>query len=144
MGGIAKIEPMLETDATVRALVAAFEACTLPYANWTHRAHLAVATTYLVDGDAAAALAHVRDGIERYNRTCGDPLGYNETVTRLYIRRIDADLRRAPGGSLPERIERLASAYPPDWMYAYYSRERIWSTEAKRGWLEPDLRPLDF
>ena len=93
MGGIAKIEPMLETDAAVRALVAAFEACTLPYANWTHRAHLAVATTYLVDGDAAAALAHVRDGIERYNRTCGDPLGYNETVTRLYIRRIDADLR---------------------------------------------------
>jgi hypothetical protein len=134
----------LDSDDAVRALVAGFESCTLPYAHWTHRAHLAVAATYLADADPEAALARLRAGIQRYNRLCGDPAGYNETVTRLYVRRIAATLADVTRLPLHARIARLAAAYPLGWMYAFFSRERIWSDAAKRGWIEPDLRPLDF
>jgi hypothetical protein len=27
--------------------------------------------------------------------------------------------------------------------FTYYSRERLMSPEARRGWVEPDLRPLE-
>lgn len=134
----------LESDDAVRALVAGFELCTLPYAHWTHTAHLAVAAAYLSDAGPDVALARLRAAIQRYNRLCGDAAGYSETITQLYVRRIAATLTDMTDIPLHARIARIAADHPPEWMYGYYSRERIWSSAAKRSWVEPDLRPLDF
>jgi hypothetical protein len=32
----------------------------------------------------------------------------------------------------------------PDWILAHWSKERLFSVEARREWLEPDLQPLSF
>jgi hypothetical protein len=31
-----------------------------------------------------------------------------------------------------------------DWLLAYWSRDRLFSVEARRRWQEPDLKPLPF
>jgi hypothetical protein len=32
----------------------------------------------------------------------------------------------------------------PEWLLAYWSRERLFSMEARREWVEPDLGELPF
>ena len=141
----AKVELPLTETGEIAEKVRQFERCSLPYQHWTHRAHLAVAVTYLREMPYDAALETLRTNINRYNNTCGDPRGYNETITILFLKRLDADMTAGRNlASLPEEIARLADAYSVDWLYRYYSKTLIWSNEAKTAWITPDLRPLDF
>ena len=32
----------------------------------------------------------------------------------------------------------------PNWLLKYWSRDRLMSVDARRAWLEPDLKPLPF
>jgi len=140
-----KLELPLATEAEIIDSVAAFEACTLPYVHWTHRAHLAVAVRYVRTMPHEAALERLRERIGAYNTCCGDPTGYNETVTRLYLMRLrhDADHGIAEP-NLAAELRRASAAYGVSWLYEHYSKDRIWSSEAARGWIEPDRKPLDF
>jgi hypothetical protein len=74
----------------VERLVARFEDGTLPKAEWTHRAHLAVALWYGTRLPFEEALVAMRDGIQRNNAAHGvvtTPTGgYHETITRFYMR----------------------------------------------------------
>ncbi len=140
-----KIDVPFASDAEVAEMVALFEACEWPYARWTHRAHLGVALVYLRALPFDEALARARRHIPLYNRARGDPNGYHETVTVLFLRRVHRYLRDRPGPlSLAAAVEELAAACDMRWPLRYYSPERLWSAEARAGWLEPDLRPLDF
>ncbi len=132
-------------DAEIAVLVGQFENCTWPYERWTHRAHLAVAVTYLRDNSFEAAVQRMRESICRYNRTCGDPTGYHETITLLFLRRIARRLRDiGSGASSAAIVDELVRDCDMHWPLAYYSKERLWSPEARATWVEPDLRPLDF
>ncbi len=125
--------------------VARFEGCTLPFSAWTHRAHLAVALCYLRADPFEVALARMRHHIPLYNRTLGDPVGYHDTITVLFLRRVARYLDDNPDGpSLAVAVEELAAECDSRWSLKYYSPERLWSTEARAGWMEPDLQPLDF
>ena len=74
-------------------LAAAFVACTLPKAEWTHQAHLRVGLWHRLRMPAGEALDALRDRIRRYNEATGgvnsDTDGYHETITRVYVRLID-------------------------------------------------------
>jgi hypothetical protein len=139
-----KLELPFATAADIEAAVAQFEACTLPYEHWTHRAHLAVALVYARRHAYDVALTRIRDHINAYNRTCGQADGYNETVTVLFLRKVFAEAARPNALELPEELARLATLCTAQWVYRYYSKERVWSAEAKAQWLAPDLAPLDF
>ena len=137
-----KIDIPFAADDDLVAMVAAFEACVWPYPRWTHRAHLGVAVCYLRRYPFEAALDRVRRHIPLYNRTCGDPEGYHETVTVLFVRRVSRYLRDHPEATSTAAVEELpgrATCTGPSGTTA-----RLWSAEAKAGWVEPDLRPLDF
>ena len=139
-----KIDAPFETDAEVEAMVERFEQLTWPYERWTHRCHLAVAVVFLSRFGYDEAVERVRRGIDRYNRERGDPDGYHETITLLFLRRVAADLRDRDGIGLARRVEELSHVLTSRWPLAYYSAERLWSDEARRGWVDPDLRELDF
>lgn len=140
-----KEELPLTSEAEIAEMIIAFENCTLPHRHWTHRAHLGVAVTYLRKFSPEEALEKIRTQINNYNHQCGDQDGYNETITMLFLRRIHADIQRGASSQiLPEEIARLSEACSIDWIYRYYSKTLIWSDSAKAGWVEPDLRPLDF
>jgi hypothetical protein len=136
------------TDA-VRDLVAAFESHELPHAAWNHRAHLTVAAWYVMWYGPEAALDRVRDGIQAYNAAHGvvqTPTGgYHETLTRFYVRLISRAVARAGlRGSLGQLVGRVVDECADRQLpYAYYSRERLSSWEARSGWIEPDIASLD-
>jgi hypothetical protein len=75
-----------------------------------------------------------------------DTSGYHETITRASLRAARAVLDRHPSAALGAVLgELLASPLGrSDWLLTYWSRERLFSVEARRAWVEPDLQPLPF
>src|SRR3954470_16937621 len=62
----------LRSEYNLAICLNSFESGTLPKATWTHDAHIAVATLYLLrhhDG----ALSKTRNAIRRYNESVGTP-----------------------------------------------------------------------
>lgn len=139
---------LFASDAAVRAVTAGLLDCTLPRAEWTHEAHLAACLCLLVerlDIDAETALPGI---ISRYNVAVGgvndDTQGYHETITQLSIRAVRAHLAGDGNGSLVDRVNRLLASERGrrDYPLRFYSRELLFSAPARRGWMEPDLRPF--
>jgi hypothetical protein len=136
------------TDA-VHDTIAAFESHELPRGDWTHRAHLTVAAWYVLWYGPDAALDQVRDAIRAYNAAHGivetPTHGYHETITRFYVWLVSRAIHRAGvsvslGDIVNRVVDECADREIP---YAYYSRERLMSGEARRAWIEPDLASLD-
>ena len=139
-----KTELPLSSDAEIAELVGQFEACTLPYEHWTHRAHLAVALHYLRAMPATTALDRLRHHIQLFNRTVGDPGGNHETITRMFVRKVAAHLAANPDTHLPTATNELARDCDSIWLLTHYTKDRLWSPQARSEWLEPDLKGLDF
>ena len=119
---------------------------TLPREEWTHEAHLA-ATTYLLlqrpDIDLDAELPGL---IRRYNESVGgvnsDTEGYHETITRVFLHGVRLFLGEADAAKpLHELVNELllSPMGRRDWPLRFYSRERLFSVEARRNFVEPDL-----
>lgn len=141
-----KIDIPFTSNAEVEEMVEQFERCVWPYERWTHRCHLAVALCYLNRFPYAEAVERVRHLIDQYNRTCGDPNGYHETITLLFMRRVASYWKDSDGVEveLASAVEELTRTCDMQWPLSYYSKDRLWSDEAKRAWVEPDRRALDF
>lgn len=122
---------------------------TLPKPEWTHAAHFACALWVLRHPglDAARDMPGL---IRAYNEATGvantDTGGYHETITQASLRAARAWLDARPGAPLAAALDSLlASPYGrPEWLLAYWTRERLFSVQARRGWLDPDLQPLPF
>ncbi len=122
--------------------LAAFEACIIPKADWTHAAHIRMAWLYLSRLPFPAAVQNARSGIAKYNRSLGNTSGYHDTVTVAAVTVIAS--RMADGEPYPAFLARN-----PDLignlmgvLQGYYSEVRIKSAEAAAEFVEPDLRPL--
>lgn len=123
-------------------------ACTLPRDDWTHEAHLA-ACCYLLserpDVDVDAELGGI---IRRFNESVGgvndDHGGYHETITRAYVAGVRRYLSGTDEADLLARVNGLLAspAGRRDWPLRFYSRERLFSVAARRGFVTPDLAPL--
>lgn len=143
-------EPRLfNSDAEIRRLGEGLLARALPRAEWTHEAHLA-ATAYLLLCRADIDLdAELPDLIRGFNESVGgvnsDHEGYHETITRLFLRAVGqfletADRERPLRALVNDLLQSDAAAR--DWPLRFYSRERLFSVEARRGFVAPDLAPL--
>jgi hypothetical protein len=141
--------PSSFTVEEIRELVGAFERCDLPRAAWTHHAHLVTALWYLVHYGPAEGGARVRDGIRRLNAANGVPQtrdgGYHETITCFYLCAIARHIHNArPGTSITDLAATLIDAWgDKNRPLEYYSRERLFSLEARTGWVEPDLKAME-
>lgn len=138
-------------DATIARLVDGFLDHTLPKAEWTHAAHFA-ATVWLMRRRPALDLpSAMPDLIRAYNVAVGgrntDTEGYHETITQASLAAAAAFLARRRADEPLHRVTAALMASPlgtPDWLLAFWSRERLFSVEARRTWVEPDLRPPPF
>lgn len=142
-------ETAVTEPATVEALVEGFVTGTLPRAGWTHEAHLTVGLCYLHRHGYPAGILLFRDALRRYNASQGivstPTSGYHETITLFYGRYLAGFLRRAGAGRpVAELVEKLLADHGDRALpLRYYSRDRLMSVEARRAWVEPDLRPLE-
>ena len=136
------------TDDAVAELVRRLLDHSLPKAEWTHAAHM-VATLRLVRTRNEGLERDMPRIIQTYNVAVGgvndDHNGYHETITQAYLAAIRAFVATLPTGiSDGEAAARLLATPMGDkqWPLGFWSRERLFSVEARRGWVEPDLAPL--
>lgn len=133
------------TEEDVRALVAGFEGCTLEASAFDHAAHLVTALWYHLHLPAPEAAAAMKAGILRFNAHHGGT-GYHETLTRFWtdvVRRFaDAADRSRPLADLAAAL--IAQCGDKHLPLAHYTRERLFSPEARAGWIAPDLEPLEM
>jgi hypothetical protein len=122
----------------------------LPKPQWTHQAHFSAALWLIScrkDLDAARDMPRF---IRAYNEATGvantDTDGYHETITQASLRAARSFLGQHPGRSLFAVCNALMASPlgRSDWLLAYWTRERLFSVDARRGWMEPDLKPLPF
>jgi hypothetical protein len=134
----------LDTDRIVREFIAR----TLPKSEWTHEAHLRVGLWHALRYADAAALELLRGRISAYNEATGvantAQSGYHETITRFYVHVIRVFVRSVNPVS---PIDEMAHALIEQWgdknlPLRHYSPHRLFSAEARRAWVEPDLAPL--
>ncbi|HYE15383.1 MAG TPA: hypothetical protein VD968_13150 [Pyrinomonadaceae bacterium] len=134
-------------DKEVEELVRGFESGGLKPDDFSHRGHLAVALWYQLRHPYEEALAVTRRNILAFIARHGvDPKVYSETVTVFWMRRARAFLE-SRGAARP--VHELANALADECgdsrlINEYFSKELLDTDGARRGWLEPDLKPLDF
>ncbi|WP_298171269.1 hypothetical protein [Novosphingobium sp.] len=133
-------------DAAVRHVGEGLLARTLPKLEWTHEAHLAACLWLIRERPDFAPEQDLPGTIRAYNVAVGgentDSAGYHETLTQLYIKGVRAFADTlAEGTSLVGAVNALLESEIGDrqWPLCYYSKERLFSVEARRGWVEPDL-----
>jgi len=140
---------LFKTDAEIERVAEGMVARALPKPEWTHEAHLAT-TTYLLtrrpDIDVDRELPGL---IRRYNESVGgvnsDREGYHETITRVFLHGVRLFLAEAEADEpLHELVNELllSPMGRRDWPLRFYSAERLFSVEARRQFVPPDIAAL--
>ncbi|BEU99636.1 hypothetical protein [Novosphingobium olei] len=138
------------SNAAVRHVAGGLLAATLPKQEWTHEAHLAACLCLLREHPDVVLERDLPGVIRTYNEAVGgqntDSAGYHETLTQLYIRGVRAFAALLSAGTpLVDAVNALLASEigPRDWPLCFYSRDRLFSVEARRGWVEPDLATVE-
>jgi hypothetical protein len=135
---------------------------TLPKSAWTHAAHFASALWLLSNRPRIEVAEQMPGLIRAYNEATGvantDTSGYHATITEASLRAADDFLFRSrrsprnprspgrPGRPLFEICNALMKSPlgKSDWLLAYWTRPRLFSVEARRAWLDPDIKALPY
>jgi hypothetical protein len=140
---------LFATDDAIIRIGEGLVARTLPRPDWTHEAHLA-ATLYLLARRPDIDLDKELPGIiRRYNESVGglndDTQGYHETITRIYLQGVRLFLSDADRAAQLHELVNALLRSPigrRDWPLRFYSAERLFSVEARRDFVDPNLAPL--
>jgi hypothetical protein len=125
-------------------LVRSFENCTITREAWHHAEHLTVALYYICQHDLEAATEKMRSGIFNLLRNAfkvdlTKEMPYHETLTVFWMRAV-ADFNAAENGSsLREKANKIADVFDKDYPLKFYSRELLFSDEARRVYVPGDL-----
>lgn len=134
------------SDAEIEHLGEGLLAGTLSRDEWTHEAHLAATTHLLLRRPNIDLDAELPGIIRRLNESAGgvndDTQGYHETITRVFLHGIRLFLGKADANEPPHRLVNELLLSPMgrrDWPLRFYSRDRLFSVEARLAFVEPDL-----
>lgn len=129
----------------VNLLIEAFKSQTLPKSEWTHAAHLTVGLYFCYYHPPETAKTLMREGIYKLNDAHATPntetSGYHETITVFWLQIVrnyldktgrEKNLAELANGLLAEVNDSLLPL-------KFYSRERLFSVEARMKYVEPDL-----
>lgn len=142
---------LFPNDAAIRRVGSGLLDRSLPKEEWTHEAHLAACLWLMRERPRIVPERDLPGIISAYNVAIGgentDTGGYHETLTQFYIRAVRAFAATVPAeATLTDAVNAmLASGIGPrDLPLRFYSNERLFSVEARHGWIAPDNAPLDF
>jgi hypothetical protein len=142
-----------DSDTELATHVQGLLDATLPKARWTHEGHIAATAGLMLLHPEVNVERDLRGLIMRLNDSHGvpnsDTRGYHETITRFFILALRHELARddatrpahervnalLEGGELGNGKRALAP---------YWSEAVLFSPEARRGWIPPDLAPLPY
>lgn len=136
------------TEAEMERIAWGFVARMLPGKEFNHAAHFATAMWLMVRRPEIDLPTQMPAMIRAFNESAGgqntETSGYHETITQASLRATKIFLREHPEEPLVDVMNALLRSHlgRSDWMLAYWSRERLFSVEARREWVDPDLLDL--
>ena len=135
-----------ETEEEILSVVTAFETATLPHEQWRHAEHLIMAMHYALHTDFDVALNKMRSGILKLNDSHGvvttNDHGFHETLTVIWTRAVFDYVKANPNKDLVKLANEIIKKFDKDYPLKFYSREVLFSVEARYGFVEPDIKQL--
>ena len=131
-------------EAEIIDLVRSFENATIAREDWHHPEHMVVALYYLTHHDLDTATTRMRDGIfrllrEKFEVDLTKEMPYHETLTIFWMRAV-ADFKASKNGSsLLDNANEVVGTFDKDHPLRFYSRERLFSDEARARFVPGDL-----
>lgn len=123
--------------------VSAFEKCELPNEVFRHREHVRLTFIYLRRYGYEVAGARTSEAIRRYALHNGAPQKYHETITRAWLRIVQAATTSVrEGTSFEEMLEAYPDLLNKGTLTKYYSDEVLGSERARGSFAEPDREAL--
>ena len=127
----------------IKEVVRTFEDATVPRDKWKHAEHLTVALHYLSLHDIETATAKMRDGIFKllgaFEVDLTKEMPYHETLTIFWMRTVAEFNASKNGASVLDKTNELVARYDKDYPLEFYSREYLFSDEARARFVEGDL-----
>lgn len=138
-----------ENESEIDALIRSFEDATIDRDAWKHAEHLVVALYYLDRYDIETATAKMRDGIFKLLRDAfavdlTKEMPYHETLTVFWMRTVAHFNASKNGTSLLDKVNELTQTYDKDYPLMFYSREYLFSDDARSRFVEPDIPDPEF
>ncbi len=135
--------PKYSSENELLHIVKTFENGTISREKWRHAEHLTVALYYLSNDNYETALTKMRDGIFNLLRAfeidLTKEMPYHETLTIFWMQAVD-DFRKTKNGySLVETCNELVETFDKDYPLKFYSRELLFSDEARTKFVKGDL-----
>ncbi|MET0754157.1 MAG: hypothetical protein ABWZ66_12315 [Pyrinomonadaceae bacterium] len=131
------------TEDEILTIVKAFESGTISRDDWKHAEHLVVALYYLSRHDFETSLRMMREGIfnllKAFEVDLTKEMPYHETMTVFWIRTVYDFKNSKNGASMPEICSELVEKFDKDYPLRFYSRELLFSDEARAAFVEADL-----
>jgi hypothetical protein len=123
----------------------AFFALTLANSEFRHRDHLRLAWLAVRRHGAGAAEDVVTSGIQRFAQHHSHGPAYHDTMTRFWVRLV---AHAVSGRPEIEDFDEFLATYPllldKNTPLRHWSRDAMFSPDARAEWCEPDLAGLPF
>ena len=120
--------------------LAAFEAGKIANQDFHHRDHLRLAWIQIRRLGPDRAADTVAGAIRRFAAHHGHADRYHETMTRFWVRVVGMGITLHPTLSFDDLLAAEPHLLDKNLPFRRWSRERMGSDEARRGWIEPDIR----
>ena len=137
-----------KTEKDILRVVRGFETGTISRDEWKHAEHLTVALYYLSHHDSETALRKMREGIfnllKAFDVDLSKEMPYHETLTVFWMRTVFGFKNSRNGASIVEICNELIEKFDKDYPLKFYSRERLFSDEARKSFVDGDLMNFSF
>lgn len=136
------------TEKEIADLVRSFEDATISRDDWKHAEHMVVALYYLSHHDHETAYAKMRGGIHNllvkgFGVDLSKEMPYHETITVFWMRTVASFMASSNGSSMTEKAAELVERFDKDYALRFYTRELLFSDEARARFVEPDIQLFD-
>lgn len=123
-----------------------FESCIIDAQLFHHREHLRLAYILLVQCDLDRVRVRLKDSLIEFLRFNGvDESKYHETMTYAWLLTIQHFMQKTtPCSGSKEFLAKNETLLDKDLIFSHYTRELLYSGNAQKSYIEPDLNPIHF
>jgi hypothetical protein len=128
-----------QPDLTDDQFLESFEAGTISNHDFKHADHMRMAWIYLTRLSPERAKHQIIAGIRNFAAIHGATQLYHETITLFWIHAVEMAIRKSPARQFDEFIQENRHLLDKGYIYRFYTKDLLMSSEAKISWMDPDL-----
>jgi hypothetical protein len=133
------ISRLTESDLQLRQQ---FETRALANGAFRHREHVRLTWIYLTGEPADQVVPRLCESLLALATLHGVPERFHHTLTVAWVRIIDDARRAHPDLPFDALVDACPMLLDKDAPLAFYSRDHLFSEDARKFWVEPNLQPL--